>query len=422
MRPPPRRSRSPRGGPGEPAPGENPAPERPLRIGILCHPTYGGSGVVASELALSLADRGHTVHVFSHAVPPRLARSPGPVQMHLSQGLPYPLFSSTPHDLAITSRILTVIREEGLDVLHAHYALPHTVSAFLARSAAEQDRQRPAPRVITTLHGTDVTIVGSDPSYAPLTQFLISTSDAATAVSEALARQTHDLFCMETCAACSIEVIPNFVDIAVFRPADDAERAAFVDSPPMAVHVSNFRPVKRVPWLIERFAEATRGTDAHLTLVGDGPDQRAARLRASELGIHGRVFFVGERDALPDLLAPADVFVLASAEESFGLSALEAMACGVPVVATNVGGLSEVVRDGVTGRLAPRDAPGEFAARLAELLFDRDLARAMGRAARADAAERFTREKVVSRYEDLYRRVLAQDGTGGAVRRQPVPS
>jgi len=175
-----------------------------LRIGILCHPTYGGSGVVASELALSLADRGHTVHLFSHGVPPRLARSPGPVQMHLSQGLPYPLFASTPHDLAITSALLTVHRSEGLDVLHAHYALPHTVSAFLARSAAEQDQERRPPRVVTTLHGTDITIVGSDPSYAPLTQFLIGASDAATAVSRSLAQQTHETFCMEAGADCDI--------------------------------------------------------------------------------------------------------------------------------------------------------------------------------------------------------------------------
>ncbi len=377
-----------------------------LRIGILCHPTYGGSGVVASELALSLAERGHAVHLFSHGVPPRLARSPGPVQMHLSQGLPYPLFASTPHDLAITSALLTVHRTEGLDVLHAHYALPHTVSAFLARSAAEQDLERPPPRVVTTLHGTDITIVGSDPSYAPLTQFLINASDAATAVSRSLAQQTHDTFCMEACADCHIEVIPNFVDTEIFHPGEGNE---FSTAPPMAVHVSNFRPVKRVPWLIEIFAEATHGTDAHLTLVGDGPDQAAARMRASELGIHERVLFVGERDALPQLLAPADVFLLASEEESFGLSALEAMACGVPVVATDVGGVSEVVRDGETGFLAPRDDRAMYREKLAELLFDSPRAQAMGRAARRDVEVRFSREGVVSQYEALYRRVLERD-------------
>src|SRR5215510_2267125 len=188
-----------------------------LSIGILCHPTYGGSGVVASELALSLASRGHTVHLFSHQVPPRLARSSGPVQMHVSQGLPYPLFSSTPHDLAVTSSILRVHRDEGLDVLHAHYALPHAVSAILARSAAAGDSPRPAPCVVTTLHGTDITIVGSDPSYAPLTQYLIMASDAATAVSESRARDTARHFCFGG-RACPIEVIPNFVDTERFKP------------------------------------------------------------------------------------------------------------------------------------------------------------------------------------------------------------
>ena len=378
----------------------------PLRIGILCHPTYGGSGVIASELALSLADRGHAVHLFSHEVPPRLARSSGPVQMHLSQGLPYPLFSSTPHDLAITSCLLTVHRAEGLDILHAHYALPHTVSAFLARSAAEEDPGCCPPRVITTLHGTDITIVGRDPTYAPLTQFLIATSDASTAVSHSLARQTHENFCMATCAECDIEVIPNFVDTEEFHPRAGNGPTS---GPPTAVHVSNFRPVKRVPWLIEVFAAATEGREARLTLVGDGPDQRAARQRAQELGIRDRVFFLGERDALPELLAPADLFVMASTEESFGLSALEAMACGIPVVSTDVGGVSEVVTDGETGLLAPCDDARALAARIRELLYDRDRARTMGRAARADVERRFNRDLVVARYEALYRRVLERD-------------
>ncbi len=378
----------------------------PLRIGILCHPTYGGSGVIASELALSLADRGHAVHLFSHEVPPRLARATGPVQMHLSQGLPYPLFSSPPHDLAITSCLLTVHREEGLDILHAHYALPHTVSAFLARSAAEEDPGCCPPRVITTLHGTDITIVGRDPSYAPLTQFLIATSDASTAVSHSLARRTHETFCMATCAECDIEVIPNFVDTEEFHPrAGNGHRSDV----PTAVHVSNFRPVKRVPWLIEIFAAATEGREARLTLVGDGPEQRAARERAQELGIQDRVLFLGQRDALPGLLAPADLFLMASTEESFGLSALEAMACGIPVVSTDVGGVSEVVTDGKTGLLAPRDDAPAMAERIRELLFDRDRARTMGRAARADVERRFHRDLVVAQYEALYRRVLERD-------------
>ncbi|HTF89173.1 MAG TPA: N-acetyl-alpha-D-glucosaminyl L-malate synthase BshA [Planctomycetota bacterium] len=375
-----------------------------LRIGILCHPTYGGSGVVASELALSLADSGHDVHVFSHDVPPRLARSPGPVQMHKAQGIPYPLFHSTPHDLAITSAILNVHRAQGLDVLHAHYALPHAVSAFLARSAAEADHTRPAPRVVTTLHGTDITLVGNDPSYAPLTQFVIYASDAATAVSEWLAAQTRERFCPDMDCPRPIEVIPNFIDIERFRP-DIVPRP--IGTPPMVVHVSNFRAVKRVPWLVRAFAQATTGTRAQLVLVGDGPDQAECRRLVAELGLSSRVVFLGERDAIPELMAPADVFALSSREESFGLSALEAMACGTPVVSTDAGGVREVVEHGVSGLLSPVDDLQAFSSHLRQLLSDTQAARRMGIAAREQAVSRFRREKVVVRYEDLYRRVLA---------------
>ncbi|MEM7307141.1 MAG: N-acetyl-alpha-D-glucosaminyl L-malate synthase BshA [Planctomycetota bacterium] len=375
----------------------------PLRIGILCHPTYGGSGVVASELALSLAEVGHSVHLFSHAVPPRLAKSPGKVHMHLSRGLPYPLFASTPHDLAVTSSVLNVHRSQGLDILHAHYALPHAVSAFLAHSAAQSDRTRPAPRVVTTLHGTDITIVGSDASYAPLTQFVIAASDIATAVSESLARQTRDLFCDETGLVCEIEVIPNFVDTDLFRP-----EARPRDEPPTAIHISNFRPVKRVPWLVEAFATASRGTDARLLLVGDGPDEPAARERALELGVAERVEFLGVRDDLPGLLARADVFCLTSSTESFGLSALEALATATPVVATRVGGVPEVIDDGETGLLVEAADQDGFAERLRGLLVDRGRARELGEAGRRVAVGRFHRREIVGRYEELYRRMLAQ--------------
>ncbi|MCC6407153.1 MAG: N-acetyl-alpha-D-glucosaminyl L-malate synthase BshA [Planctomycetes bacterium] len=377
-----------------------------LKIGIVCHPTYGGSGVVASELALSLADVGHQVHLFSHEVPPRLAMSPGPVQMHRAQGVPYPLFHSTPHDLAITSAILNVHREIGLDVVHAHYALPHAVSAFLARSAAQADRGHPAPKVVTTLHGTDITLVGNDPSYSPLTQFVIRASDAVTAVSKWLAAETRRQFCLDQDRPCLVQVIPNFVDTERFHP-DAAERRPKC-SRPRAVHVSNFRPVKRVPWLVEAFGQALRGRNAELVLVGDGPDQGACREIAHRLGIQDKVVFLGERDAMPELLSPADVFALASREESFGLAALEAMSCGTPVVATDVGGVHEVVEDGVTGLLAARDDQAAFAAKLAALLFGEVDAAAMGRRAREAAVERFRREKIVALYETLYRSTSAR--------------
>ena len=375
----------------------------PLSIGIICHPTYGGSGVVASELALTLAARGHRVHLFSHAVPPRLARSPGPVEMHVAQGIPYPLFHATPHDLAITSCILDLHRSEGLDVLHAHYALPHAVSAFLARSAAEAYPEHAPPKVVTTLHGTDITLIGNDPSYAPLTDHVIAASDAVTAVSASLAQRTRDTFCSQR-TPCSIEVIPNFVDLNYFTPeASEADPSG----PPTAVHVSNFRPVKRVPWLVRAFEMATRGTEARLVLIGDGPELAQCREIARELGITSRVQFLGMRDALPQLLAPADVYLMSSSDESFGLSALEAMACGTAVVGTAVGGVPEVVRHGVDGLLCDKEDIESFASHTRELLLDRDRSRAMGRAARESTEQRFDRNRVVERYETLYARVLA---------------
>jgi len=379
-------------------------PAGTLRIGILCHPTYGGSGVLASELALTLAERGHCVHLFSSGVPPRLARASGPVELHVAQGFPYPLFQSPPHDLAITSSILDVHRSGGLDILHAHYAIPHAVSGYLARAAALADHGRVAPKLVTTLHGTDITLVGNDPSYAPLTQFVITQSDAVTAVSHDLARRTSESFCTEMPGApCGVRVIHNFVDVETFRPA--ATRRPD-DGPATIVHVSNFRPVKRVPWLLRAFALASEGNDARLTLVGDGPDMGPARAVVAEFDLGERVSFLGERDALPELLSGADIFALASSEESFGLSALEAMACATPVVATRVGGVAEVVEDGLQGLLVrPEDLEG-FAEGLRRLILDRPFARKLGSAARVRAVERFERHHVVEQYESLYRELL----------------
>jgi len=260
---------------------------------------------------------------------------------------------------------------------------------------------------VTTLHGTDITLVGTDPSYAPLTEFVIRESDAVTTVSADLARRTRESFCAALRdAPCEIVVIPNFVDTDLFHPSAAPNRRR---GGGRAVHVSNFRPVKRVPWLLRAFDLATRGTAATLTLVGDGPDQRVCRELARDLAIGDRVRFLGERDALPELLASADVFALSSFEESFGLSALEAMSCGTPVVATRVGGVSEVVDDGVSGLLAGVDDMEGFAGKLRELLFDAARGERMGAAARRAAEERFGRDKVVALYEDLYRRLIAAD-------------
>jgi len=376
-----------------------------LGIGVLCHPTYGGSGVVASELALALADRGHRVHLFSYAVPPRLARSSGSVEVHVAQGAPYPLFEAPPHDLAITSAILNVHEAEGLDVLHAHYALPHAMSAVLAGHAAPAVRPGPAPRVVTTLHGTDITLVGRQPSYRPLLRYALEASHAVTAVSEDLAlRSVESFYPRPDGGRPTVEVVPNFVNAEDFCPLEGPEHAG----PTRAIHVSNFRPVKRVPWLVEAFIEASGGSDARLVLVGDGPDRDQAVSRARELGAAERVSFLGERDVLPSLLTDSDVFLLASTEESFGLSALEAMSCGVPVVAPRVGGIPEVVTDGVTGWLSPPDDRHAYVSAIKEALNDPEGRKSRGAAARASAVERFSLDAIVARYEALYARLLRE--------------
>ena len=377
----------------------------PLGIGVLCHPTYGGSGVVASELALALADRGHRVHHFSYAVPPRLARSSGSVEVHVAQGAPYPLFEAPPHDMAITSAILNVHEAEGLDIVHAHYALPHAMSAVLAGHAASGVRPGPAPRVVTTLHGTDITLVGRQPSYRPHLRYALEASHAVTAVSEDLAMRSIEAFYPRPDGARpNVEVVPNFVNATDFCPSESPPHAG----PPRAIHVSNFRPVKRVPWLVEAFVEASEGSDSRLVLIGDGPERDLAVSRARDLGASERVSFLGERDVLPSLLTDADVFLLASTEESFGLSALEALACGVPVVAPRVGGIPEVVSDGVTGWLsAPEDREGYIAA-IREALGDPEARAERGAAARLAALERFSPDAVVARYEALYARLLRE--------------
>jgi L-malate glycosyltransferase len=371
-------------------------------VGVLCHPTYGGSGVVASELAISMARMGHEVHLFSHEVPPRLARSSGPVEMHVARGVPYPLFTSTPHDLAVTSKVLEIHRQRGFDILHAHYALPHAVSAFLAREASRSYTEHPPPKVITTLHGTDITLVGNDPAYAPLTEHVLRASDAITAVSHDLAARTKEAFC-QSALSCPVEVVPNFVDINAFAPSSEPRRSV-----PTFVHVSNFRSVKRVPWLVRAFALAAKGTNAQLVLVGDGPDQPEARRVANEGGVQEQVTFLGERDILPSLLAPMTAFCLTSREESFGLSALEAMSCGTPVISTDVGGVSEVVEDGVSGILCAADDLEGYARAMRGVIDDRERAEEMGLAARERAVGTFAREAVIPRYEALYRRVLGK--------------
>jgi L-malate glycosyltransferase len=380
------------------------APPPPLRVGIVCFSTFGGSGVVAAEVAASLARRGHAVHVFSDDLPGRLAPAQANVTFHRVAPPSYPQLKHSPYTLALTSMIVEVSRRERLEVIHAHYALPHAVSAHLAREvlAADPAGRAAAPKLVTTLHGTDITLVGSDPSFLPLTRFSIVASDAVTTPSAWLARATHETLGVPPTVA--IEVIPNFVDAERFRPAGLAPRP--LPAAPVVVHVSNFRPIKRVPDVVEVFARLRAERPARLRLVGDGPDRAEVAALAARLGVAADVEFLGERVDLPAVLREADLFLLPSETESFGLAALEAMASGVPVVASAVGGLPEVIPDGEVGFLCPLGDVEAMAAAAHRLFDDGALHARLSAAARRLAETRYRVEPAVDRYVSVYRRVI----------------
>jgi N-acetyl-alpha-D-glucosaminyl L-malate synthase BshA len=379
-----------------------------LGVGIICFSTFGGSGVIAAEIAMSLARRDHRVHVFSDEVPSRLDLTRAGVAFHRVEVRPYPQLRHSPYALALTSMIVDVCRRERLDVVHAHYAVPHAVSAHLAR----QVLGREGPRIVTTLHGTDITLVGTDPSFLPLTRYSIVESDAVTAPSAWLARATHAV--LEVPARVDIDVIPNFVDTEQFRPGRSPS------SPTRTlVHVSNFRPVKRVDDVVRIFARVRAALSARLRLVGDGPERPRIEALARELGVAGDVELMGERVDLPDVLGDADLFLLPSETESFGLAALEAMACGVPVVASDVGGVPEVVAHGTSGLLCPLgDVPAMADAAL-RLLRDEPLRARFAAAARRRAESDFQIEPAVDRYEAVYRRVVSDRLSSSSTRRAP---
>jgi len=376
--------------------------ERPLRIGIACFSTYGGSGVVASEIGLTLAARGHTVHVFSDERPGRLGEANGDVHFHRVEIPSYPQLKGSPYALGLTSKIVEVAWRDGLDLLHAHYAVPHAISAYVAR----QVLRSAAPAIVTTLHGTDITLVGSDPSFLPLTRFSIVESDAVTAPSAWLAEATYRNLDVPRDRA--IEVIPNFVDTRRFSPAAaDAPRAS--SRPAVLIHVSNFRSLKRVDDVVAIFAEARRRAPERamtLQLVGDGPERKRIHGLVQTFGLDDCVQFLGERTDLPNVLRDADLFLLPSESESFGLAALEAMSCGVPVIASRVGGVPEVVVDGETGLLAPVGDVAAMAAHVVRLLADAPLRARLGAAARQRAEVAFPLEATVGKYEALYRRLI----------------
>jgi N-acetyl-alpha-D-glucosaminyl L-malate synthase BshA len=375
----------------------------PLRVGIVCFSTFGGSGVIASEIALSLAQRGHRVHVFSDHLPGRLHPTQTNPLFHPVDLRAYPQFKHPPYTLALTSKIVDVARREQLDLVHTHYAIPHAASAYLARQilAAEAG---PALKLVTTLHGTDITLVGADESFLPLTRFSIAASDAVTAPSAWLVEATYRN--LEVPRAIRIDMVPNFVDTERFHPPPRDEGAGTRRRRRTVVHVSNFRPLKRVQDVVRIFARVRATTPALLRLVGNGPERSGAAALTHELGLADDVEFLGEGVNLPEVLRGADVFLLPSETESFGLAALEALACGVPVVASAVGGLPEVITDGEVGFLRPVGDVAAMADAVQRLLTDEGLRHAQSLAARRRAEAHFTIAPAIDRYVDIYRRVL----------------
>ncbi|HEU4996719.1 MAG TPA: N-acetyl-alpha-D-glucosaminyl L-malate synthase BshA [Gemmatimonadaceae bacterium] len=377
-----------------------------MNIGITCYPTYGGSGAVATELGIALARRGHEVHFVAYRQPFRLPTFLPGVYFHEVDVGRYPLFEFPPYDLALAVRMHEVVREHNLDLLHCHYAIPHATSAWITKQMLHEVKRD--IKVVTTLHGTDITIVGQDPSFHSITKFSIEKSDALTAVSNFLQQETLTTF---GCTACRIEVIPNFVDPVVYdrsRHGDaGALRAQFNGHRKVLMHISNFRPVKRVRDVVQVFARVKKSLDSVLVMVGDGPDRHDAEREARELGVDDSVHFLGKIDSVAPLLAAADLFLLPTDKESFGLSALEALASGTPVVGTNAGGLPEVVRDGETGILRPVGDVDGMARAALELLQDSARWRAMSQRAAADARTRFSMDDIVERYEQLYELALA---------------
>lgn len=374
-----------------------------MNIGITVYPTYGGSGIVGSELGKELAERGHTVHFISSALPTRLTQLSDRVRFHEVEMMSYPLFEHQPYTLALATKMATIAETEKLDLLHVHYAIPHSISAILARESLKPGRYLP---VITTLHGTDITLVGADRSYLPITRYGIVQSDGVTAISQYLKDATREIFHFD-----KIEVIPNFVCQHDYKryPVDDLKKELAPNGEPLLVHVSNFRPVKRPVDCVEILARVLRKEiSTRLIMVGDGSERTNAEHRARCLGITDKCSFVGKQPKIVDYLSASDVLLLPSEQESFGLAALEAMACEVPVIASRVGGVPEVVTDGETGFLSEVGDVEKMANDAARLLGNKQLRLAMGKRARESAISRYRTDLVIPQYLDFYQKVLQQ--------------
>ena len=375
-----------------------------MNIGIVCYPTFGGSGVVATELAKGLANRGHNLHILSYARPARLDAFRTDITFHEVDLSSYPLFEYPPYDLALANVMVNLIKYEKLDVLHVHYAIPHATSAFLAKQILGEQGKDVA--VITTLHGTDITLIGSDPSYKDVVDFSINKSDGVTAVSEYLKKETFKKFDIKK----DIEVIPNFIDLDRFKRSNKGhfKKAICPEDEKVVTHVSNFREVKNVPDVISTFDRILKnGVEAKLLMVGDGPDRQRAENRCRELKICDKVRFLGKQEQVEEVLSMSDLFLIPSGSETFGLAALEAMSCGVPVVSSNIGGLPEVNIHGETGYLCELGDVESMGECSTKILKDEKLHKKMSKAARK-RAEFFEMDRIVGIYEDYYNTILAQ--------------
>jgi L-malate glycosyltransferase len=366
-----------------------------VKIGITCYPTYGGSGIVATELGLELAARGHEVHFITYANPIRLDPDLPRIHYHEVEVSAYPLFLYPPYCLALASRMAEVATCYDLDLLHVHYAIPHSISALLAQQMMAPARRLP---FVTTLHGTDITLVGSDRSYFPITKFSIEKSDGITTISKYLQERTADVFGVEN----EIRVIHNFVNCDLYHPDPDSQ-----PKEKQLIHLSNFRPVKRVLDCIRILKEVLKSTAARLVMVGDGPERGPAEMLARELGVDKHVVFLGKQDHVERLIPKHHVLLMPSDMEAFGLAALEAMACGVPPVGTRIGGVPELIDDGVDGFLEPVGDVAAQAARVVSLLTDDALYQRMSAAARHAAETRYSTALIIPQYEQYYREVCS---------------
>lgn len=375
-----------------------------MNIGITCYPVAGGSGIVATELGRQLALRGHKVHFISYALPFRLDRYQSNIMYHGVETTAYPLFKFPPYTLTLAAKMAEVARNFNLDILHVHYAVPHATCAYLARQLIRENGTSVDPKIITTLHGTDITLVGSDPSFYDITRFSILASDAVTAVSKYLADETIEVFKIDK----PIRVIHNFFDAKRFNPdSTGCQRSEFVkDDEFLLMHVSNFRPVKRTLDVIAIFEKVAAELPARLLLIGEGPDTILARRQINKKGLSDKVIFLGNQSRIEAILPCADLFLIPSEEESFGLAALEALACGVPVVGTSGTGLVEVVDDFQNGFLLPVGDTSSMARAAISLLKDTERLKQFKESAAKSALKRFSGDKIVSEYESFYDEVV----------------